>query len=427
MTIELSGNSVLVTDYTIDDPAVVAAFSAAQEAGRDLGDFLGVLLSIGAQAATLSSNTAGAEKIEASLAQTKEAIQNITQTVEKSVDAKIAAVTADDGQLAKNIDGALGAFRVNLEKLIAGEDAPVRKEILKSLEDSQAKIRDDFARQVNAQRDQIAKLLDPAEPTSPLRGIVASIDGVAAQIKEVRDSQLEVSVRETALEGGTFGGLAYEEVAVARVQQVAAIAGDDCQPTGDIRGIIPRSKMGDAVVDLKRGATVYARMVVEAKNKALTKAEWEKEAEGAKRNRAATGFIGLCKHQHDMPNGHRIMVLAPDMIVLAFDPETESGELMVMVYQLVKMITMSSAGHLDEINIADVNANADNAVKAIERFDALLKNVSAIRNSAKKIEEDADFIRSQVTASLSSIQAAIQRGSEPPVLESAVSLEIEEH
>ena len=427
MSIKISGNTVHIANYTVDDPAVVAAFAAAEEAGRDLEEFLGVLLSIGAQAATLSSNTAGAEKIEASLAQTKEAIQNITETVEKSVDAKIAAVTADDGQLAKNIDGALGAFRANLEKLIAGEDAPVRKEILKSLEESQTKIRDDFARQVTAQRDQIAKLLDPAEPTSPLRGIVASIDGVAAQIKEVRESQLEVSVREAALEPGVSGGNDYEDDVFLRLQQIAGFAGDDCQATGKVVGRIPRSKKGDAVVDLKRGASVYSRLVMEAKNQAMTIAEWEAEVKGSMENRAAAGFIGLCKHLSDMPNGNRLLVLAPNVIVLAYNPEEDSGELLVMVYQLVKMICMSHTGQLDEISIADVNANVDIALKAIDKFDSLSRNVSAIKNSADKILAEANEIRARVGDSLTAIQTAILRGSEPPVLESAVAaMEIEE-
>lgn len=427
MSVEIKG-SKLEVDVVVEDPAILAAFKAASETGRNLEDYHSVLLSIGAQAATLSSNTAGAEKIEASLAHAKTAIEAVGESVEKTVDARIRAVTAEDGELAKNIDGALRDFRGNLENLIAGEDAPVRQAIMKSLKESQDKIREDMSRQVKDQREELVKLLNPTDPTSPLREIVTKIETVASAVSEVRLAQQQAEMEAakiSALETGTFGGLDYEAIAVNSVQQIASLAGDDCLPTGSRVGNIPRSKVGDAVVELKRGAAVFSRMVVECKNQAMSKSEWEKECDLARRNRAAVGFIGLCKHQSHMPNGHRFMVLAPDKIVVAFNPEEEAPDLLVMVYQLVKMVSMSHAGELDEISIADVNANIDEALRSMEKFESLNRNAKTIENAAVKIQAEAKEIRDGVKANLQSIQAAILRGTEPPALESAVALEIE--
>jgi hypothetical protein len=425
MSVTVSTKEVRIENFVITDVAVVAAFTAAQESGKDPETFLTALLEIGAQVASLGSNSAGAEKIEASIAQAKTTIQHLAEQVQKTVKEQIASVTAEDGDLAKNIDGSLETLRSELETLVAGEDAPVRVAIMKSLEESQGKIRADITTQNKVQRDQIAQLLDPADPTSPLRDLVARIDGVAKAVADMHDEQKAIAIREDALEGGVFGGLSYEAVVVQAVQRIAALAGDDCEPTGHLTGRVPRSKKGDGIVDLKKGAAVFARMVLEAKNQALTKADWEAEAKGSCENRAATGFIGLCKHLTDMPNGNRLLFLAPNSVVLAFDPEVDSVDMLVMVYQLVKMVSMSHTGQLDEISIADVNAGVDEALKGLDKFDSLTRNANAIKNSADKILSEANGIRAVVHEQLSRIQAAIAKGSEPEALEAATSLELD--
>ena len=216
----------------------------------------------------------------------------------------------------------------------------------------------------------------------------------------------EVAVAEL-VESGTQGGLDYEDEVVGIVQRLAAMAGDDAEACGNVTGGVPKSKKGDAVIDLRVGATIADRVVVEAKNKALSKLEWERECQGAKQNRAANGFIGLCKHVEDMPNASRMLILDSQSIVLAFDPEHDDGQLLFLVYQLVKMNTLSSSGRLDEFNIVEIRKSLDDATKALDRFDSLTKNASAIENSVAKIKQDALAIRSVITESLGAAQLAM--------------------
>jgi hypothetical protein len=165
--------------------------------------------------------------------------------------------------------------------------------------------------------------------------------------------------------------------------------------------------MGDGAAHLKVGSVVLARLVLEAKNKPLSKLDWERECKGSKENRAATGFIGLCKHMEDVPNGNRLFIISPQEIVLAINSETDDLNLLFMTYHIVRLNCLSSTGQIDEVNIVEVNQNLSEAIKALERFDAITKQASAIKNSADKITEEAVAMRNTVNDRLKAAQTAM--------------------
>lgn len=425
MTVSISEHEVRIDGVSTRDVAVVAEFLAAKSQGKDPEAFLLSLLNLGAQVVSLGSSTIGAEKLEASISNAKSSIGEVARSFETAIKKQVSDIAAEDGTLLKGLESIVDNFRNEVDEMTSGEDSPLRAAMLKSLSDAQTKIRQDIQSQVALQKKEIATLLDPSDPTSPLRTLVDRMDRIGAAVAKVQeDVTREVAVAEV-VEGSTVGGLNYEDEVVRFVQAIASRAGDDCEPTGNVTGRVPRNKMGDGVVDLKVGHSVYARIVIEAKNRALTKLEWERECEGSKANRAATGFIGLCKHLPDMPNASRILVLDSQSLVVAFDPELDSPELLVLVYQLIKINTLSSTGQLDDLNIAEVNKNLDDAVKALEKFDSITKNASAIRNSADNITKEANAIRSAISDRLTAAQNAIAKGMAADAIEPATSLELE--
>jgi hypothetical protein len=91
------------------------------------------------------------------------------------------------------------------------------------------------------------------------------------------------------------------------------------------------------------------------------------------------------------------------------------------------MNTLNAAGQLEGLDIAEVNINLQDALKSLETLDQMSKEVSAIRNAAKKIEDFSSKVRTNVTESLTRVQAAISKEFEAQALESPEgSLEIEE-
>jgi hypothetical protein len=426
MSISMDTNEIRIVEHIVTDVTVVAEFAAAAEAGKDPEAFLDSLLNLGAKVVALGSSTASAQKIDASVDQAKSAIKEVAENFGETIERQVAGFAAEDGTLVKGFTGILDQFKVQIDEMTAGEDSPLRAAMLKSLEDAKAKIHDDVVAQVANQKKEIADLLDLSSPLSPLRSLSERLDALQGAVAKVHlEVAKEVAVAEL-VEAGTQGGLDYEDEVVGIVQRLAAMAGDDAEACGNVTGRIPKSKKGDAVVDLRVGATIADRVVVEAKNKALSKLDWERECQGSKQNRAANGFIGLCKHVEDMPNASRMLILDSQSIVLAFDPEHDDGQLLFLVYQLVKMNTLSSSGRLDEFNIVEIRKSLDDATKALDRFDNLTKNASAIENSVAKIKQDALAIRSIITESLGAAQLAMSIESNLEELDGLHPLALEE-
>lgn len=409
MATKLTNSLLTVEDLAIREPVVITVLNNAVESGREVSDVLESMIVLGAQVMSLSANSAGTETLEATVDQAKLAIQEATEALGSTVKKQLAEVLSEDGQLSKNLEQVISGFKVEIEQMTAGEDSPLRAAMLKSLEETQKRIREDVLAQVSAQKSQIATLLDPLDPTSPMRAIVEKIEVLSRNVENLKDGITREAAVAEVVEAGVFGGLDYEDIAVKAVQNIASYAGDDCEPTGNVTGRIARSKMGDGVVDLKVGAQVYSRIVLEAKNKSLSKLDWEREAQGSKQNRGAIGFIGLCKHLSDMPNASRILILDSRSIVVAYNPEVDDLQLLALVYQLVKLNTLSNAGNSEDIDLGEVSNSLESALKALEKFDLITKNASAIRNSADAITKDANLVRNQIADDLKVAQNELMR------------------
>ena len=409
MSAKLTNSELTIEALSIREPVVITVLNNAVESGREVSDVLESMIVLGAQVMSLSANSAGTETLEATVDQAKLAIQEATDALGSTVKKQLAEVLSEDGQLSKNLEQVISGFKVEIEQMTAGEDSPLRAAMLKSLEETQKRIREDVLAQVSAQKSQIATLLDPLDPTSPMRSIVEKIEVLARNVENLKDGITRETAVAEVVEAGVFGGLDYEDIAVKAVQNIASYAGDDCEPTGNVTGRIARSKMGDGVVDLKVGAQVYSRIVLEAKNKSLSKLDWEREAQGSKQNRGAIGFIGLCKHLADMPNASRILILDSRSIVVAYNPEVDDLQLLALVYQLVKLNTLSNAGNSEDIDLGEVSNSLESALKALEKFDLITKNASAIRNSADAITKDANLVRNQIADDLKAAQNELMR------------------
>ena len=426
MGIELKDNAVVVDGFEITEVQVVAEFKSAFEGGKTPEDFMNTLLRLGSQVVSLGSNTASAEKLDASVGQAKTVIKEVAESFENVIKKQVGDLSAEDGSLIQGLTKIVDEFRNEIDEMTAGEDSPLRTAMLRSLAEAQEKIRLDIQVQVSNQKKEIANLLDPVNPTSPLRALAQKIDSLGLAVAKVQEKVTEEVAVAEIVETGTGGGFDYEDQVFRIVQRVASVAGDDCEHTGNFTGRISKSKKGDAVVHLNIGGTVAARIVIEAKNKELRLAEWDKECDGAKENRAATGFFGLCKHLEDMPNGNRFLVLDTQSIVLAFNPEIDDPQILVLIYQMIKLNTLSRIGRLNSANTIEVKRNLDEAMKLLEKFDGISKQVSAIRNSADAIGKDANQIRNSISDQLTSAQASIMADITLEDLEVGNSLQLDE-
>ncbi len=416
MPVQITSDEVTVSSFSTKDVAIVEAFKLAAETGKEPDEILLSFLSLSAQVAALGSHSAGAEKIEASVNHAKDSIKDIAEGFQNTIKREVSDFTSEEGPFVKSLDTAMNGFRTQIEEMTAGEDSPLRAAILRSLGEMKQQIRDDVSTQIGDQKREIASLIDPADPTSPLRMLSEKLDGIQVAVTDVQRGIAVGTAVAEVVEPSVKGGFNYEDAAVDAIQRLASLAGDDCEHCGNVTGLIASNKKGDAKIDLKVGAKIHARIVVEAKNRALSKLEWEREAAGSMSNRGATGFIGLCKHFDDMPNRSRLLVLGTQSVVISYDPEVDDFQMLALVYQLVKLNTLSTTGHLDDVNIAEVNRSLDDAAKALGQLNGMSKNATAIRNAANSIISDIETLRGSISQHLGAAQAAISKGLSPDIL-----------
>ena len=127
-----------------------------------------------------------------------------------------------------------------------------------------------------------------------------------------------------------------------------------------------------------------------------------------------------------MPNKSRMLVLDSQGIVLAYDPAKDDAQILHLIYQVVKFNTLRASGSLDDVDLAEVNRELEEALQALNKFDNLNKSVKAIENSAASIRKDAGDIKRAITGNISAVRLAISKNIEPYALDGVTQpLELE--
>jgi DNA repair ATPase RecN len=120
-----------------------------------------------------------------------------------------------------------------------------------------------------------------------------------------------------------------------------------------------------------------------------------------------------------------MVVLDAQSIVLAYDPAKDDPQILHLVYQVVKLNTLRATGNLEDIDMAEINKQLEDALEALKRFDNMSRQMKAIENSVLALRKDAKEIRETMSNNISFVRKSIAKGIEPAELESAKQLELE--
>ena len=420
---EVVGDTLYVHELETRDSVTVEVVKAAVAAGHDPLAVVETLLTTGARVQQMAGTDEDVRLLKQAVESTQgsmgmelrnlkeqsgQAIEQLTKSSEQS----IKQLTDPSGSLQQNLGRILEEFSANIDKSLTGEDAPVRAMIQRQLGEVRELLTRSVTSSLSDQRTEMAKLLDPTDPTSPLRALVIQLNGVESVLKQVQADVTKQEIEEEALSGTTFGGLSYEDVAAAALLKAASRIGDTCEPTGNKQGLVKNRKSGDAVSSFIGPSGETIRIVMEAKFEKLDTKKWETEAANSRRNRGAVGFLGMCKRLEDMPGGQRLWVKDMKTMVLAFDPEVDDQALLDSVYQLLKLSVLTRVGQVDDNAVAAVAQRLSNTVEKLQRFDEAGRQVSAIENSARKLKELHLEIREGIEEEVRAAQAALKRASE---------------
>lgn len=402
-----NGKQYDISGLELTDPQVVQVLEAAEKDGTDLVDYVTRAVGIGVRALQATNVSLGVEALTDEITRTRGAMSEASKQWAREIEDKVKALAGDEGTLAKSIEGLLEDFSEELTNLTGGENSPIREGIKKQIADMASKLIGDFSRETKKQNEEIAELLDPKNAKSPLREIVSKLENLDTGLKGVKEQMVDKATRSDALDNTAASGAPYEEQVVNNIKKIAALASDLCTSTGNIEGLVKKSKKGDAVIELKQGDRSVARVVIEAKNRNLTMPKWHEEISGAKDNRGAIAFLGFCRDIDDMPNSGRIMMIDRLTWLVAYNPDVDSPELLLIVYQMIKTNTLVAAGNLTDDKVAEINTILDDVLIELRALELTARDARAVANAADKLASALGSAHSALIAKIRSIQVSL--------------------
>ncbi len=425
--VKISGSTLEIKNFKFANPAVAATFQNELDNGGDLVKFLENVIAIGTTTLGAANAGAGVVRIQDSLENTESVIKKNVKHIEDQLQGSakklnedfqkiIESLTGDESPLASQVSELLESFTEQIEGLTASEDSPIRAGIKKQISDMASRLLADFTAQSAAQKTELQKLLNPSNEGSPFAVFANQLEALQISVRTINDSLVSKQAAEIEGKKGTAKGRTFEKAVLDVIASIATGSGDDAEHTGDDEGLY--DKMGDGVVVLREGTARVARVAVEAKNKKMTMAAWQKEASGAMKNRDAHGFIGVCKSIDQMPNKTQLVALDDfgQQLVVCFDPDSDQPkEFLALVYQVVKMHTLTTRNGAGEVNAQALRLFVDQSIKQLDKFNRLVSLASGIKGEADKIISEADDLSFEISRHLQSLKRELA-GVEPATL-----------
>ncbi len=259
----------------------------------------------------------------------------------------------------------------------------------------------------------LARLLDPTRLGSPLhqfREEVASgfkaIEVQIAALQAAQSARAEERAR-SAAKGGDF-----EDLLEALLGEIARGSGDTLDRTSDEAGDTMRSKKGDFVItidpDVARGSDL--RIVVEAKDRAVSGRQMRDELHEAKTNRSAAIALVVFTPQH-APTGIAPFDVRSGDVYAVLDPDAPDVADLLAAVRLARLLAIHSAREVEaEIDAASLGQALARIREQLDLVKGMKAQLTSIGTAAGAVAGTLDKLRdgviAQVTAAERELAAA---------------------
>jgi hypothetical protein len=401
--VRLEGDAIVIGRLTVRDSAL-ASFVADRPAEERPG-LLGRALKIGLHALQDSGVTVNVDAVrrefELMLRQTEAANEKAAAALEQTLRANFAD---GDGRLPRTLEkflGDRGALRAFVNELFdeSKRDSAIGRigRLLGTYFDGDA--------------SKLAQLLDPTRMNSPLhqfrREIADGFEKLNARLTAIEAAAAARGAERSrsAAKGGDF-----EDLLEDLLGAVARGAGDTLDRTCDEIGDVIRSKKGDFVLTLDPGLTrgVDLRIVVEAKDRAMSGREMRDELGEAKANRSAVTGLVVFTPTH-APAGIAPFDVRGSDVYCVIDPaapDLATLEAAVRLARLYALATLRDAGiEFDAEIVLGALTGIRNQLEAIK---GLKSTLTSIGKSAGDVSSGLDRLRDGIVERVFDVEAELR-------------------
>ena len=402
------GDRVTIHHLELTDPGLAGFVGSVPEAERPA--LAANALRIGLQALANAGNGANVDVVRAEFNRMMEHMTATHARAAEALEASLRANFADgEGRLPRTLESFLGDSG-RLQRLTAALFDPNRRD------SAVGQLNEVLGRYFDGDGSRLAQLLDPTREASPLYQFRNEVSGEFRSLGE-RIASLEAANRVRAGERarGTAKGIEFEDLVADRLAELARGAGDFLERTGTDAGDALRSKKGDFVltIDPTRTHGRDLRVVIEAKDRSLSRRLLAEELTAARDNRGAAIAVAVFTPEH-APAGVVPFALVGSDVYAVYDPEADDGvglEAAFRVARVMALLTLRDT--TGQVDLAAIGEALQDIQFAVENVRKMKSRLTSIGTAAQEVGSLLDDMRERVLASVRDVDDLLRAAADP--------------
>ncbi len=401
--IDVLGDRLVVERVTLIDPAA-AAFVAdrpADERPALIERALRIGLTALQQAGVNVNVDVVRREFELLLAQTQSTNDKAARALEEMLRSNFAD---GDGRLPRTLEKFLGN-RGQLQAFV-GElfDETKRDSAI-------GRMRTLLGTYFDGDASRLALLLDPTRLNSPLHQFRTEVSEGFARLND-RLTAIEAAAQARGAERSRSSakGADFEDLLEGMLAEIARGGSDLLDRTGDEQGDTIRSKKGDFVLSLNPALTrgVDLRVVIEAKDRAMSGRAMRDELRDAKANRGAAVALVVFSPAH-APTGIAPFDVRAGDVYCVVDPDAPDQAALEAAVRLARLLALASLREAEvEVDAAAVGLALTGIREQLELIRGLKSHLTSISGAAKEVSGGLDRLREGVLAKVCEAEAELR-------------------
>jgi ribosomal 50S subunit-associated protein YjgA (DUF615 family) len=402
-SVRVEGDRIVVERLVLSDAALAASLAERDEAERPA--IVERALRIGLLALQDASTSMDVDVVRREFEKLVAQTSAVNEQAARAVEEVLRANFADgDGRLPRTLErflGDRGALRQFVNELF---DETKRDSAI-------GRIGGLLGQYFDGDRSRLALLLDPTRLGSPLhqfrQEIAEGFKGVherLAAIEAASRARADERAR-SAAKGGDF-----EDLLEGMLSDLARGSGDLLDRTSTETGSVLGSKKGDFVLTLDprltRGADV--RVVVEAKDRAMSQRAMREELREARENRGAAVALAAWTPAH-APTGIAPFAMVGDDVHVVVDPEAPDTAYLEAAVRLARLLALAQLEEREvEVDAAAVGRALAGVREQLEAIRALKAQLTSVSNATKAVWNGLDQLRTGILARVAEAEAELR-------------------
>jgi hypothetical protein len=401
--VRVDGDRIIVERLVVADPALAASLAERDPAERPA--LVERALRIGLLALQDAATTMNVDVVRREFEKLVAQASAVNEQAARAVEDVLRANFADgDGRLPRTLEKFLGD-RGALQRFVGDLFDETKRD------SAIGRIGGLLGQYFDGDRSKLAQLLDPTRLGSPLHQFRQEI---AEGFKGVHDrlTAIEAASRARAEERArsTAKGGDFEDLLEAMLGDLARGSGDLLDRTSNEAGAVLASKKGDFVITvdprLTRGADL--RVVIEAKDRAVSQRAMRDELREARENRGAAVAIVAWTPAH-APTGVAPFALVGDDIHVVVDPGAPEAHDLEAAVRLARILAIGRLEEREvEVDAAAIARALAGVREQLEAIRQLRSQLTSIGNATKAVWTGLDTMRGGILARVAEAEAELR-------------------